>query len=80
MKTIAVKIPEKLDLQLQSLSKRRNLSKSRIIRDAISECLKKETEHQEYSAYDLMKDGLGIIKTGCDDLGSNPKHMDGFGE
>ena len=80
MKTIAVKIPEKLDLQLQSLSKRRNVSKSRIVREAISECLKKEMNNQDLSAFDVMKGGLGIIKSDYDDLGSNPKHMDGFGE
>ena len=79
MKTIAIKIPEKLDLQLQSLSKRRKMSKSRIVRDAISECLKKEVDDQEWSAYDIMKDGLGIVNSDCDDLGSNSKHMDGFG-
>lgn len=80
MKTIAIKIPEKLDLQLQTLSRQYHISKSRIVRDAIQARLENEVECEEYSAYDLMKDGIGAIKSGCDDLGSNPKHMEGFGE
>ena len=79
MKTLAVKIPEKLDLQLQSLSKQRKVSKSKIVRDAIRECLERQKDHQELSAFDLMKDGLGILRSDCDDLASNSEHMNGFG-
>ena len=80
MKTLAVKIPEKLDLQLQSLSERRKVTKSKIVRDAIHECLERQKDRQEFSAFDLMKDGLGIVTSDCDDLASNSKHMNGFGE
>jgi hypothetical protein len=31
------------------------------------------------TAYDLMKDGRGIVKSGIGDLATNPKHMKGFG-
>ena len=31
------------------------------------------------SAYDLMKDGRGIVDSGIGDLATNPKHMKGFG-
>ena len=57
-----------------------SISKSRIVRDAIQARLESEVECEEYSTYDLMKDSIGAIKSGCDDLGSNPKHMEGFGE
>jgi hypothetical protein len=30
------------------------------------------------SAFDLMKDGCGIVKSGVPDLASNPKHLEGF--
>ena len=33
----------------------------------------------ELSAFDLMKDGCGIIRSGVPDLATNPKHMEGFG-
>ena len=49
-------------------------------RNAISQCLKGEAELREFSVYDLMKDGLGIVRSNCDDLASNSKHMDGFRE
>jgi hypothetical protein len=32
------------------------------------------------SLYQLMKDYCGVADSGVDDLGSNPKHMDGFGD
>jgi hypothetical protein len=31
------------------------------------------------TAYDLMKDGRGIVDSGLGDLATNPKHMKGFG-
>lgn len=31
------------------------------------------------SAFDLMKDGCGIVSSGVGDLSSNPKHLDSFG-
>ena len=31
------------------------------------------------SAYEAMKDGCGIARSGHRDLSTNPKHMEGFG-
>jgi hypothetical protein len=31
------------------------------------------------TAYELMKDGCGIVNSGMGDLASNPKHLAGFG-
>jgi hypothetical protein len=31
------------------------------------------------SAYELMKDGCGIVDSGIGDLATNPDHMEGFG-
>ncbi len=31
------------------------------------------------SAHDLMKDGCGIVDSGKRDLGSNKKHLSGYG-
>ena len=33
----------------------------------------------ELSAFDLMKDGCGIIRSGVPDLATNPKHLENFG-
>ena len=32
------------------------------------------------TAYELMKDGCGIVDSGMGDLASNQKHLAGFGE
>ena len=34
---------------------------------------------QPSTAYELMKDGRGIVDSGIGDLATNPKHMKGFG-
>jgi hypothetical protein len=40
----------------------------------------KAGEEQPFvSAYELMKDGCGIVKSGVPNLASNPKHLEGFG-
>ena len=31
------------------------------------------------TAYELMKDGCGIVDSGLGDLATNPKHLEGFG-
>ncbi len=37
------------------------------------------TKDQFVSAYEAMKDGCGIVRSGHRDLSTNPKHMEGFG-
>ncbi len=34
---------------------------------------------QPPTAYELMKDGRGIVDSGIGDLATNPRHMKGFG-
>ena len=36
-------------------------------------------KRQPPTAYELMKDGRGIVASGIGDLATNPKHMKGFG-
>jgi hypothetical protein len=36
-------------------------------------------KRQPPTAYDLMKEGRGIVDSGIGDLATNPKHMKGFG-
>lgn len=47
-------------------------------------CNLSEAEHPSESkpmvtAWDLMKDGCGIVNSGIPDLGSNKKHLEGMG-
>lgn len=79
MKTITLKVPEALDVQLQKLADRKRISKSRLIRETLTKVLRKEMSKSEPSAYDLMKNGLGVIDSGIPDLATNPKYMEGYG-
>jgi plasmid stability protein len=57
------------------------------LKDLIREALRLALEPQEQtkaqtpslSAWDMMKDGGGIVDSGCSDLATNPEHMEGFG-
>jgi len=37
------------------------------------------TKKRQPTAYELMKDGRGIVDSGIGDLATNPRHMKGFG-
>ena len=39
----------------------------------------KGKKRQPPTAYELMKDGHGIVDSGLGDLATNPKHLQGFG-
>lgn len=57
----------------------------RAIREVTVELYQRWLEQDEaptaapVSAYEMMKDGCGIVRSGIADLSSNPKHMEGFG-
>ncbi len=79
MVTITCKIPEKLDVELESIAEKRRLSKSEIVREALEQSIEQQKKSSQLSAYDVMKAGCGIIKKGPHDLATNPKHLEGFG-
>jgi len=41
--------------------------------------LKKGGKDKPLTAYDLMKESIGIVDSGIPDLASNPKHLEGLG-
>lgn len=78
VKTLVLRIPDELETQLEALASRRGQTKSAIAREVLSKGIRRRRE-TNLSAFDLMRDQIGIIKTGIGDLASNPKHMKGFG-
>jgi predicted transcriptional regulator len=78
MTTITAKIPGDLALKLETLSVAKRVSKSKIIRDALSKELK--TVKKKTSLYEAMEEGFGCFDSGVTDLATNPKHMKGFGK
>lgn len=78
---MTLKLPEELAVRLEKRAKRLGVSKSALLRESLERDLtgKRGTVQEAPSAYDLMKDGFGCVKSGVGDLSTNPKHMEGFG-
>jgi hypothetical protein len=79
MKT-TVEVPDDLYRRAKSLAAMRG----RKIKDLIEEGLRLVVEGPQGSARrnklsQLMKRARGVINSGVPDLGSNPRHLDGFG-
>jgi predicted transcriptional regulator len=80
MKTMTVKLPDELAVRLEKRAKRLGVSKSALLRESLEREFRRNlVVEEEPSAYDLMKDGFGCVKSGVGDLSTNPKHMEGFG-
>lgn len=79
MTTITCKLPEALDAELEAVAKKRGVSKSEVVREAIEANLPEQKEQAGLSAYDVMKAARGILKHGPRDLATHPRHWKGFG-
>jgi Ribbon-helix-helix protein, copG family len=78
MTTITCKISEKLNAHLEALARRRHVSKSAILREALESKTKGSAKSAAPSAYDLVAHLCGTLR-GPKDLSTNSKHMKGFG-
>jgi predicted transcriptional regulator len=79
MRTISVKLPERLIAQLTRQARARRVTKSSIVRDSLEKELHRPQAVQEVSCFDLAHDLAGIIEGLPKDLAENPRYMDGFG-
>ena len=83
MAVISLKLPEALDARLTEQAQRRRLSKSELVRRALTAFLQ-ASEGLETptapTAADLVADLVGCCEGGPADLSSNPDHLAGFGE
>jgi Arc/MetJ-type ribon-helix-helix transcriptional regulator len=79
MKTLTVKVPEKLDLKLTAVAAKRGESKSDLIRAAIESILKINEAIAPNSCLDMAKDLVGSVD-GPSDLSYNKKHLKGYGK
>jgi hypothetical protein len=78
MTTITCKIPEKLDAALASLARRRRVSKSAIVRQALERHVGQRRNASPPRAFDLVKSLCGSLH-GPRDLSANPRHLEGLG-
>ena len=83
MAVISLKLSEDLDAQLTEQAQRRRLSKSELVRRALTAFLPTSEQGMEGSAspsaLDLLADLVGCCEGGPADLSSNPADLSGFG-
>ena len=75
MKTLTVKLPERLAVSLEREAERAQVSKSEMVRNILDRHL----AGAPVSAVDLAGDLAGCVDSGVGDLSSNRAHLDGFG-
>lgn len=80
---ISLKLTEALDAQLTEQAHRRRLSKSELVRRALTAFLQPSSEGAEgagpQSAADLLADLVGCCEDGPIELSSNPAYLSDFG-
>jgi hypothetical protein len=83
MAVISLKLSEALDAQLTAQAQRRRLSKSELVRRALTAFLQSSEQGgdglQPKSAADLLADLVGCCEDGPSDLSSNPAYQSDFG-
>jgi len=79
MKTLTLKLPEVLETQLDAFANKNGLSKSEIVRRALSYYLSNNDHVNTGSFLDLSRDLAGSIEAPSD-LSTNKEHLDGYGK
>jgi hypothetical protein len=78
VKMLVVRVENDLDAELTRLASRGAQTKSALVREMLRRALSPQAAANG-SAYDLMFGGIGSVRSGLKDLGSNRKHLEGFG-
>jgi Arc/MetJ-type ribon-helix-helix transcriptional regulator len=79
MKTVSIKLPDTLDSRLSVFIRKRKVSKSAVIREALEAYLARESEAAPNSFLEAARDLCGHVD-GPVDLSTSPKHLDGYGQ
>jgi len=77
MSTVSLKMPEELATRLAAAARRRGMTRSALVRDALESYLRRVGAGNG-SAADLARDLIGVVE-GPRDLSERSKHMKGFG-
>ena len=78
MKTLSIKVPEALYGDLTALAEHRHVSKSALVREALTGLFRRQRAPGRDSALALLQDLAGSIQ-GPEDLASNKAHLDDLG-
>jgi predicted transcriptional regulator len=79
MNTLTLKVPEGIKEKLTTYSKKKGISRSEIVRNALLDYFDKDDLGREGSFLDLAKDLAGSVN-GRPDLSSNKEYFRGYGE
>ncbi len=77
MSTLTLKVPDVLNTQLNSYAKQKGLSKSEIVRIALSEYFSRDNISFEGSILDLSEDLAGSIEAPSD-ISINKDYLEGY--
>lgn len=75
MRIVSIKLPEELDHELDEIARRRNASRSAILREALESFARGSKRSVTAAAGNLV----GSLR-GPRDLSTHAKHMSGYGE
>ena len=78
MKTISLKVPEPLAIRLKDTARRKGVSKSVLIRDALEAHLQTDKAERPESALSQVADLAGML-SGPEDLSVNKDYLRDFG-
>lgn len=79
MTPVSLKMPRRLVVEVSEAARRRGVSRSALIREALEAFLSEERVTQPESALSLALDFVGAFP-GPEDLSTNPDYMRGFGQ
>jgi metal-responsive CopG/Arc/MetJ family transcriptional regulator len=78
MRTLSVKLPDALDAKLTAAARRRNTTRSSVVRKALEAALRDDRKPRHDSALDLARTLVGCIE-GPSDLSINKAYFKPFG-
>jgi len=82
MSVLTCKLPLSLDDRLAELAKRRGVSKSALVREAIEAKIAREvisSRRRPANLIEALGESVGSIASGKRDLARNKKHLAGYG-
>jgi hypothetical protein len=79
MKSLSLRLPDRLSARLERAAKKRGQSKAAVVRAALQPYLNGARSGASGSALEAVKPWIGCVE-GPGDLATNPKYMEGFGE
>lgn len=78
MRTITLKLPDGLAARVSATVRRRGVSTSALVREALEERLGREHRGRSGTCLDLARDLVGVVE-GPADLSSSRRHLKGYG-